>query len=562
MARSRKLPNINLPEPEQTVPPEEDFNTGPEGTSPEDLAEAVPVRRDVNVRLAQPPGTNPTLDEGLWIAIRQTAQRTSFEHYRVFIDRVLCQQDVRPGDGGDDRDDELAGLRRSAQLPYSEGGLGLHAYGVNTYNLLRLATETFLLMRCGIVIPRDYNPAWDEARLYQRFSREHARQMLQSYLREPGAILPYLEQVFIALDATDRQQLHSGRDDVRSPFCIVPLIQRITAPCLVELIWSYWHEQGMLVQTMNAISMRFQNKRTGRGDRDPLAHLEIDWLRPANNLIWGYIQDEYNRLTVARRSSEYDHHYGLKLLGRAVPKALAADSRSKFLEAFHDLLFRTKLFYDEDADRTVESNAFPLLNGLHEVHLLLAEGAHNQFGDLPWTARIEMFIQQDMLVRPEMREFLGGRVMVPYPEPWMGRVDTMKTLQGWTDVPVLHFRNLGVYGEQILLSIRYGDWVDVIDQDRARNWARFWRPEIEGYVHTYRIATDVVLTTAETVDSTQPAVLLGRRLRTYGRTSRAVRIVDVTPRPQSLPAVPPPQRTPASLAQPSKNGTPVPRSSS
>ena len=79
-----------------------------------------------------------------------------------------------------------------------------------------------------------------------------------------------------------------------------------------------------------------------------------------------------------------------------------------------------------------------------------------------------MMIQQYMLGRPEIREFLCGRETVPDPEPWMGLVDTMKSLQGWTDVPVLHFRNLAVYGEQILLSIRYGDWVDVIDQDRAQ----------------------------------------------------------------------------------------------
>jgi hypothetical protein len=54
---------------------------------------------------------------------------------------------------------------------------------------------------------------------------------------------------------------------------------------LIELIWSYWHEEGRLVQTMNAIRMRLQNRR-GRIDRDPLANLEIDPLRPLNNLLW------------------------------------------------------------------------------------------------------------------------------------------------------------------------------------------------------------------------------------------------------------------------------------
>jgi hypothetical protein len=542
---------------ESAFPPEPDEGViEPEGITPEDLVEPVDAGRDVNVRLSQPPGVNPTFDEGLWIAIRHTANSISFESYRAFIDRVLCHERISPA-GGFDRDVEEAGLAIQTQLPYSEGGLGLHAYGVNAYNLLRLATETFLLLRCGVAIRGHYDPSWDEARLYQRFSSEEARRMLQGYLRDSGAILPYLDQVLGALEATDRQRLHRDRDDVRAPFCTVPLIQRITSPCLIELIWSYWHEQGMLVQTMNAVSMRFQNKRSNPGAKDPLAHLEIDPLRPVNNLIWGFIQDEFNRLSVPRRSNEYDHHYGLSLIGRAVPPTGTVDSRSKFLEAFHDLLFRTKLFYDEDADRTVESNAFPLLNGLREVHMLLAEGAHNQFGDLPWTARVEMMIQQYMLARPEMREFLGGRVMVPYPEPWMGRVDTMKALQGWTDVPVLHFRNLAVYGEQILLAIRYGDWVDVIDQDRARNWARFWRPEVEGYVHTYRAATGVDLTTAETVDSTQPSVLLSNRIRLQGRTSRSVRVVDVTPRPALAPV---PSPASAVLAPPSRNGTPVPRS--
>ena len=68
---------------------------------------------------------------------------------------------------------------------------------------------------------------------------------------------------------------------------------------------------------------------------DPLANMEIDPLRPLNNLIWGYIQDEQHRLTVVRRNYEYDHHYGLRLAGRAVRDVRTADSRSKFLEAFH-----------------------------------------------------------------------------------------------------------------------------------------------------------------------------------------------------------------------------------
>jgi hypothetical protein len=277
----------------------------------------------------------------------------------------------------------------------------------------------------------------------------------------------------------------------------------------------------MVVQTMNAVCLRFQNRR-GPLDLDPLANLEIDPLRPLNNIIWGFIQDEPYRLSIPRRAYEYDHHYGLKLEGKAAPKLRSADSRVKFLEAFHNLLYRASLFYREDADTTVIADGFPLLNALREVHLLLAEGAHNQFSDLPWTARAEKLMMQWMLARPEMREFLRGRAMVPYNERWMGQVDTMKRLQGWTDTSITHFRNLAIYSEQILLSVRYGDWIDINDQERAKTWARYWRPEIQGYIHAYLAATGVDLS-EEIVDTRrgavryiQPSILMQERLIAQG----------------------------------------------
>jgi hypothetical protein len=123
-----------------------------------------------------------------------------------------------------------------------------------------------------------------------------------------------------------------------------------------------------------------------------------------------------------------------------------------------------------------------------------------------------MLLAEYMLSRPEIRDFLQSRAMVPYKEAWMPQVDTMKTLQGWSDVTVTHFRDLGVYGEQLLLSIRFGDWLDINDEDSAKNWARYFRAEIYGYLFAYRAATGIDLTNPDTVDSTVPAVLLQRRL--------------------------------------------------
>ena len=103
----------------------------------------------------------------------------------------------------------------------------------------------------------------------------------------------------------------------------------------------------------------------------------------------------------------------------------------------------------------MNADAFPVLNCLRELHLILAEGAHNQFGDLPTTARAEMLIQQWLLARPEVRDFLGGRPGVPYAENWMPHMDTLRTMMNWNDASIRHYRDLAVYGEQLLLSVRY-----------------------------------------------------------------------------------------------------------
>jgi hypothetical protein len=467
------------------------------GNAPLEITPRALSRTDTLKVALQRSSSSRTKDQVLWSLIRDRTTALSFMGggYRTFIGKVLC----------DPRSASNPLVRQRLAGPVKD--LGINAYGMAGYDLLKTATEIFLLIECGVAIDKSFegdafDPDSEAARLGERISVAELRSRLTRYFQ--SGRLPYLDRVISAA-------FPEGTTDVDSIFCPDALTSRVSAPCLLELIWSYWHEEGMLVQTMNAISRRFQNVR-GPGDRDPLAHLEIDPLRPLNNLLWGYIQDEQNRLTVKRRAYEYDHHYGLRIHGKAVPSLRPADSRSKFLEGFHNLLHVASIFYKEDNDTTVIADGFPLLNALREVHLVLAQGAHNQFGDLPWTARAEMLMQEWLLSQPQMREFLQSRPMVPYKEPWMGQVDTMKTLQGWSDITVTHFRDLGTYGEQILLTVRYGDWIDVNDEDSAKNWARYWRPEIQSYIHAYRTVTGIDLTNPDTVDYTMPTVLLQQRL--------------------------------------------------
>lgn len=465
------------------------------------------IARDITPVAMSRTETEPTADMRLWAKIRASTEALSFGRYAEFIEHLISDTN-----GGQDAK-RFGELTRRRYLPFTDS---------DAYRVLKAATEAFVMVNCGIV---PTNGAYPGDTLDYLDRRDLPGQLPPDYFEHPGGrgehfhTLPYLGIIRRKLGdlpmLSNRFRVDGADIDLDDGF----IEEKLKFPCLLELIWSYWHEEGMQVQAMNAISRRFQNMRSG-GPNDPLANMEINPLRPLNNLIWSYIQDEQHRLTVVRRNYEYDHHYGLRLEGRAVQDFRPADTRSKFIEAFHELLRLCSDFYKQDDDTTVKADAFGVLNALKEVHLILSQGAHSQFGDLPATARIEMLMQQWLLARPEFREFLPTRVMVAYPEPWMDRVDAMKKLQGWTDTSVMHFHNLAVFGEQILLSIRYGNWSSVFEPTQAFNFTRFWRPQIQGYIHAYRAATGVELgapTVSARVDATLPSVLLQRRLQTQQR---------------------------------------------
>jgi hypothetical protein len=486
-----------------------------------------------------------TDDVLLWTVIRNRTNAIGNAPYTAFIDSVLC------GDGGTEGLD-----RRRREIVRDRGAL---YRGGEAYDIVRAATELFLLHETGVLNPDEMlddldrasrtgggtpsaTPSYSVRGPGRLVSRTQLQAMRRDYYLQlaqvSGPVLPYFQHIL------DRLTDIPFKDEIEvNGTCYGILKSRVTGPLAMELWWAYWHEEAGIVQSMNTILARFQNRRLRPGP-DPLMRFELDPLRPLNNLLWGWVQDELSRLTLRRRSLEYEHEYGVRLIGRAVPGTEPVDRRSKFLEAFHNLIYLTHIFYRQDDDTTVVADAFPLLNALRETHLLLAEGAHNQFGDMPWLARAEMLVMEWLLARPEMRAFLGGRVMVPYEEPWMDRVDTMRAIQGWGDTNVTHFRDLGVFGEQLLLSIRYGDWNSILDPDNAGNWARFWRSEIQRYAHAYRAATGVDL--VEQPDATLPAILLQQRTGAPALAGRQAQAVAAGAR---WPAVEGQARTP-SLAAP------------
>jgi hypothetical protein len=396
----------------------------------------------------------PTADEVLSTLVLTATTARSFAAYKAFVDPIVC----RPRVGS--------------------------PFGADAYDRLVRATREFLEQVRGPVV----DPGG----------------VAGAYLTADG-ILPYVDAI-----------AQRFPDALRGDPCSDLDPDLLAEPFPIELIWSYWEEQAGLVQTLNHILARFQNRRVARGP-DPLARLDLSPLRPLRHFLWSWAEDESSRLTVRHRAAEYWYEYGLVLVGRAIPDpGYFVEANSRFLESFHTLLHEALVFFTLDDDTTVNADAFPVYNALRDTHLVLAEGASNSFGDLPTQARMEMLVMQWLASQPEVRDFLGGKPMVPYEEPWMDRIDTMKSLAGWTPTSVTHFHELAVRGEQLLLTIRWGNWNSTaVTADSARNWARTWRNQIQRYVHAYRAATGVDLTVA--ADARQPGHLLARRVAERSR---------------------------------------------
>ncbi|HRI59871.1 MAG TPA: hypothetical protein PK228_09110, partial [Saprospiraceae bacterium] len=455
-----------------------------------------------------------SVDEIFWKKLRAALKSISFTNYETFLNGV-CGTGVVPDEYNNSSNNLITSRIASRRfLPFTD---------TDSYRTIKVLTEVFLLVNCAADV-QDMD-GYSEDILNGNGNRTIPfLNSIRNRLNDLPIKFNSIGDVLTMLAPLNPSQLPNPNPsqlpnpNPTEPNCYGILRDSLTQPCFIELIWSYWHEESMLVQALHAISLRFQNMRAPGRSKDPLAAMEIAPLRPLNNLLWGYLQDEQHRLSVKRRNYEYDHHYGITLQGKAAPPIEAADSRKNFLEGFHVLLHRCSLFYLQDDDLTIKADGFPILNNLREVHFILTEGMHNQYGDLPFTARAEMLTQQWLLARAEFREFLPSRTMVAYPENWMGPLTTMNNLQGWTSISPVNFNTLAVYGELLLLAIRFGHWSDLgKTADDAANWAREFRPEIQGYIHAYQATTGVDLSAKQVnigkVDAQQPSLHLQKRAK-------------------------------------------------
>ena len=238
---------------------------------------------DVALSRARVPNTK---DEILWVVIRNSSNALSFNAYQDFMDSLFASP----------RFNQAAGHDRRALTDALELGEPFVASSIDAHKVLKAATELFVMTRCGVMRPPTLRPdaLEEEGRFGHRLPAVF-QEMWESYLTPSGNIDGRQAHILPYLDLIRRKLGDLGTSRASSAGLIdrqVGLIQdKLVHPILLELIWSYWHEEGMLVQSFNTITRRFQNVRSN-GERDPLAQLELDPLRPVTNLLWGWVQDE------------------------------------------------------------------------------------------------------------------------------------------------------------------------------------------------------------------------------------------------------------------------------
>ena len=90
--------------------------------------------------------SDPTLDQALWVAIRNRTFAISFNRYQEFMNRALAWEErTYQVPNGIDQS-----TRNRIQRDLND--LGTHLHGVKAYQTMKLLTEAFLLVECGVRI--------------------------------------------------------------------------------------------------------------------------------------------------------------------------------------------------------------------------------------------------------------------------------------------------------------------------------------------------------------------------------------------------------------------------
>ena len=199
-----------------------------------------------------------TPDQALWVAIRNRMEAINFKRYAAFINRVFCLKAE-----GSQAETEVKRLQENITNEFGGKGkktdnlldsrLSIHA--VDSYNVLKLATEIFLLLESGVVKFDEKKGVsiieLDVLKDSEIIRAEKVNEEEESFgLRKPVTIsdiessltryfgdkvtLPYLTRILDALVSKEGK-----KKEIILPYCEGILKHRANCPSLIELIWNY-----------------------------------------------------------------------------------------------------------------------------------------------------------------------------------------------------------------------------------------------------------------------------------------------------------------------------------
>ena len=371
----------------------------------------------------------------------------------------------------------LGGLERKKASQGDYGAVERIVDRVSAYDVLKTATELYMMAECGLLPDETLMTQIEKlgtdagaapARRASAADRELKKlramegnvqgrnkndvgKLKSSYLSKLSRtieVVPYYQLIIERLE--DRPLKPDFVTDGAWDYGI--LRDAATRPPMIELIWSYWHEEGML-RADDGRDARAVPEHEDPGGHDPLAEVRHRSAASAEQPLWGWIQDESDRLTVPRRAYEYDHEYGCRCWAARCRPMRPRRRRSQVPARRSTTCSSVReVFYKQDDDTTVIADGFPVLNALQGgAHAARRGSAQPVRRPAMGRARRDADRAVDAGAPGDARvprRADHGRLRGAVDGP--GRPDEADAAVD--DITITHFRDLGVFGEQILLS--------------------------------------------------------------------------------------------------------------
>lgn len=449
-----------------------------------------------------------TKDQIIWVAIRKGAKNASYVGFEDFVRNKLC-------------------AAPNANIPIINATLSPIREGANSYAW----QHTYPFIKAAATLYLEQSKLEDA--FDQPFVSEEMRRLgdpnittgqlmldlkdhLQQIVGSDGLTLPYLNGVIERVVSNLVNITASSRTNCPTWSFIK---HRLESPPMYDLIWNYWMSLAGLTETMNAVVDCYRRKSNERTAL--LSDVRFDLLRPIGNLLSGYARDTEIPITHEEYLVELQAQYGLVLPEHAGLDIQPTQTDTSFLGALHNVIGGSGKLLRDRLNKTLSIDTHSLGRTLGNMNVRLAMGAHNQLWEVTRRIRRDMLVQQWILSRPEVTEFLRVPAMVDMKEGWMSALAAYrdrKNQQSWSTarsgnygnvsgnssqsaLVVQQFHRLACKSEIMVLGARWGGWSDEdLVGKSAEGWLNEVQHDIKDYISDYREVTRLVNLDVETAD--------------------------------------------------------------